>query len=189
MSLYSFQEDTNTQTKVCQPTPQLTSNFQSMNLVNYKTNISSHFNNNHYYDIEEFVLNNDNGYDYDQNNLNDDDLFEIDDVDTCDYCSKSLPSLINDNYLSSDESDDDYYSDFDNNSNNLIDNTIIINNNNFLSPLLTPENFTSSKNQFLNNNNKRTLSFDSVFSDKINDNNNNSTKVAAENYNLWLSLK
>lgn len=159
-------------------------------MITYNTNIS----NKKFHDLdtfqsiaEEYTLG-------DSIDDDEDDLFEIEDVDTEDYNKSntaqnpvgSLPSLMLDSTVSSDE-ESEYDSEFDDMASDLDFSTEVVINNDWnqsavLSPYLTPKNNTNNKKS-------QQLTFDSILSSSSFSNNNSSssTIAAVNNYNLWLS--
>lgn len=195
-SAYSF-EHYDTYTQVCASTPRSTTMH---NFVTYSTNVSGK----KYHDLERFqgadVLVEEAGEDeVDVLHPDDDDLFQIEDVDTCNYTSKpkpscgsvagSLPSLMLDG-SSDEESDDDYDVDDDMAAHDDSDACRIIAshsacadewNQAIISPYLHPRN--ASSNPYLK---KQQLTFDSILPHTQHPA-ATLTSVAADNYNLWLS--
>lgn len=194
-SAYSF-ERYDTYTQVCASTPRsgIVPNF-----VTYNTNVSGK----KYHDLESFqladvILEETGEADSGVPLFEDDDLFQIEDVETCNYTTKarpscssisgSLPSLMLDG-SSDEESEDDYEVEEDITTANDDDCRIIAShsasadewNQVVISPYLHPRN-ASSNPSFK----KQQLTFDSILP-HTQQAATTLTSVAADNYNLWLS--
>lgn len=220
-SAYSFENyDTYTHTQVCASTPQTTANTGMHNFVTYNTNVADR----RYHDMEHFqfqdmaiVEDKDREAEAAEREAcgacvqqDEDELFQIEDVDACDYihnhihstCAAgpvvpssrivtgSLPSLMLD--ASSDEESEEEAED-DHDDDHAVDCSIIASaaadedvgtwNTGIISPYLHPRNVSSSSNFVAK---KQQLTFDSILS-HTQHSASTFTSVAADNYNLWLS--